>query len=85
MNDQPTMKESEVAAILTKIIDYDGRIIAPETMPRTVAAWQECIGHLPYGKTLAAVTTWYMANEKRIMPANLIRLVTEDEIPDCWR
>ncbi|GAA4175935.1 hypothetical protein GCM10022287_22290 [Gryllotalpicola koreensis] len=66
------MNREHAVKVLAKCSGYDAR--RPDDLE--IAAFTEALAHVDYDKALAAVAEHYQAETRRIMPADIIRLVS---------
>jgi hypothetical protein len=79
--DPEVMRMDQVALILTKLVNIDGRQITRET----VRAWWSLLGHLEIELCLKAVDEFYLRNTRRMTPGDLQDMVGGHLDEPAWR
>jgi hypothetical protein len=79
--DPEVMRMEQVALILNKLVNIDGRQVTRET----VRAWWSLIGHLDLEPCLKAVDQFYLRNGRRMMPADFQDTVGGHLDEPAWR
>jgi len=74
------MTRSQVTLVLAKAAAFDQRTIGEAD----AEAWMDVIGDLPFDAAKAAVSTHYRAETRRIMPADIRRIVLGDDPGDVF-
>lgn len=84
------MNHSETAELLAAMAAFDQRTVGEED----VVAWQAVLDDLPFHRALTAVRGYYATETRRMMPADVRKLVIgavrlrpnnslPDPVPDC--